>query len=63
MQRLRHFAGGTVDDGDKVVGYGNVLKDNAAMQMFDDRCSTSYAGSFALYKIYGAASAFAGNNG
>ncbi len=60
VQRLRHFAGGAVE-GDKVVGYGNVLPDGGAMQLFDDRCSTSYAGSFALYKIYGAAAAFAGS--
>lgn len=61
VQRLRHFAGGSVD-GDKRVGYGNVLTDGGAMQLFDDRCSTGYAGAFALYKIYGAAAAFAGTH-
>lgn len=60
VKRLRHFVGGRVD-GDS--GYGNVMADGGAVQMFDDRCSTSYAGAFALYKIYGAASAFAAANG
>ena len=59
VQRLRHFAGGAVE-GDSLVGYGNVLTDGGAIQLFDDRCSTGYAGAFALYKIYGAAAAFAG---
>jgi hypothetical protein len=62
VQRLRHFAGGPIE-GDTVVGYGNVLPDGGAMQLLDDRCSTGYAGSFALYKIYGAAAAFAGTKG
>ncbi|HEX7716443.1 MAG TPA: right-handed parallel beta-helix repeat-containing protein [Marmoricola sp.] len=62
VQRLRHFAGGAVE-GDKLVGYGNVMSNAAATQMFDDRCSTGYAGAFALYKIYGAAAAFAGSHG
>lgn len=61
VQRLRQFAGGSVD-GDKRVGYGNVLTDGGAMQLFDDRCSTGYSGAFALYKIYGAAAAFAGTH-
>jgi hypothetical protein len=39
-----------------------VLTDGGAMQLFDDRCSTGYAGAFALYKIYGAAAAFAGTH-
>jgi hypothetical protein len=59
VQRIRNFAGGPVE-GDERVGYGNVLTDGGAMQLFDNRCSTGYAGAFALYKIYGAAAAFAG---
>jgi hypothetical protein len=61
VQRLRNFDGGAVV-GDKLVGYGNVLPDGGAMQLFDDRCSTGYAGAFALYKIYGAAAAFASSH-
>lgn len=62
VQRIRHFVGGAVE-GDERVGFGNVLDDERANQMFDDRCSTGYAGAFALYKLYGAAAAFAGANG
>ncbi len=63
VQRLRHFDGGTVDDGNQQVGYGSVMKDNAANQLFNGRCSSGYAGAFALYKVYGAAAAFAGAQG
>ncbi|MGO4256829.1 right-handed parallel beta-helix repeat-containing protein [Marmoricola sp. RAF53] len=62
VKRLRHFAGGAVE-GDTLVGYGNVLPNGGAMQLLDDRCSTSYAGPLALYKIYGAAAAFGAANG
>jgi hypothetical protein len=61
VQRLRHFVGGPVE-GDELVGYGNTLRDGGALQLLDDRCSTGYAGAFALYKIYGAAAAFAAAN-
>jgi hypothetical protein len=61
VQRMRNFAGGSVE-GDALVAYGNVMSDAAAVQMFDGRCSTSYSGAFALYKIYGAASAFAASH-
>jgi hypothetical protein len=61
VQRMRNFAGGKIE-GDSLVGYGNVMTDPAAIQMFDERCSTGYAGAFALYKIYGAASAFAASH-
>lgn len=63
VQRLRHFAGGPVDNGSKRVGFGSVMKDNAANQLFNGRCSSGYAGAFALYKVYGAAAAFAGSQG
>lgn len=59
IQRMRHFAGGAVD-GDRLTGYGSVLTDDAANQMFNGRCTSGYAGSFALYKLYGAAAAFSG---
>ena len=62
VQRIRNFAGGSVigggSGGDKVVGFGNVLTNANATKLFDERCSTSYAGAFALYKLYGAAAAF-----
>jgi hypothetical protein len=62
VQRLRRFAGDRVE-GDTLTGYGNVLPDGGAVQLFDDRCTSGYAGAFALYKIYGAAAAFAGSPG
>ncbi|MBO9524293.1 MAG: right-handed parallel beta-helix repeat-containing protein [Nocardioidaceae bacterium] len=62
VQRIRHFVGGKVQ-GDETVGYGTVLRDGAAVRMLDNRCSTGYAGGFALYKLYGAAAAFASANG
>jgi hypothetical protein len=62
VQRIRNFAGGSVVGGasgtDKIVGYGNVLTNANASKLFDERCSTSYAGAFALYKLYGAAAAW-----
>lgn len=61
VQRLRNWVGGSVD-GDDRVGYGNVLPDGGAMQLLDNRCSTGYAGAFALYKLYGSAAAFAAAN-
>ncbi|MCW2855029.1 MAG: hypothetical protein JWR52_644 [Marmoricola sp.] len=60
LQRVRTWTGGPVSGNNTtLVGYGNVLRASNAATLFDDRCSTSYAGAFALYKIYGAASAFA----
>ncbi len=61
VQRLRAFTGGAVV-GDDLIGYGNVLPNGGAVQLLDDRCSTSYAGPLALYKIYGAAAAFGAAN-
>jgi hypothetical protein len=61
VQRIAHFDSGSVD-GDKRVGYGATLKDAQATKLFNGRCSTSYAGAFALYKIYGAAAAFTAAN-
>lgn len=57
VDRLRNFAGGRVD-GTKAVGYGATMSDARAIQFFEDRCSTFESGTYALYKLYGAASAF-----
>jgi hypothetical protein len=59
--RIQHWVGGSVD-GNTRVGYGSVLTRDQATRLFDDRCSTSYAGTLALYKIYGAAAAFINAN-
>jgi hypothetical protein len=61
VDRLSNWVGGSVD-GDTRVGYGSVLSRAQAAHVFQDRCSTGYAGSLALYKIYGAAAAFINAN-
>ncbi len=58
VQRIRDFATGKVD-GTKTLGHGAGMSDARATQLFEDRCSTFHAGSFALYKLYGAAAPFA----
>lgn len=59
LTRLSRWTGGPVH-GDSLIGYGTVLPDNRAAGMFDSRCKPRYAKSFALYKLYGPAAAFAG---
>lgn len=59
LARLNRWNGGTVE-GDKLIGYGSVLTADRAAALFDTRCKPRYAKSFALYKLYGAAAAFAG---
>jgi hypothetical protein len=58
VQRIRQFSTGRVD-GTKAVGYGAGMSDAQAGTLFEDRCSTFQAGSYALYKLYGAAAPFA----
>ncbi len=62
VQRIRDFATGAID-GSTPYGFGAGLSDTRAIQLFDGRCSTAHAGSFALYKLYGAAAPFAANVG
>ena len=59
LARLRRWNGGRVE-GDRLVGYGTVLPERTAAALFDSRCRTAGARSFALYKLYGAAAGFAG---
>ncbi len=61
VQRIRSHASARVNGGpgDADYGYGAYLTDNDAALVFEDRCSMFQAGPFALYKIYGAAAAFA----
>lgn len=61
VQRIARFVGGPVQ-GDRTIGYGATLRDDAAVRLLEGRCSTGYAGGFALYKIYGAAAAFSAAN-
>jgi hypothetical protein len=57
VDRIRHFATMPVD-GATPYGYGAGMPDARATRLFDDRCSMTEAGPFALYKIYGAAAPF-----
>jgi hypothetical protein len=57
LARLSHWTGGRADGS---AGYGTVLAGNRAARMFNTRCKPRYARSFALYKMYGTAAAFAG---
>jgi hypothetical protein len=61
VRRMTRFASGAINGrpGDATYGYGAYLRENDAALLMEDRCSTFQAGPFALYKIYGAAAAFA----
>jgi hypothetical protein len=52
VDRITRFAGGAVNDGDKVVGYGDTLSDGRAAELFDTWCPKAYAQGFLLYKLY-----------
>ena len=53
---MRAFMGGRVDQPGQ---RGQVLTDRAATRLFDSYCHRSFAGEFALYRIYGNAAGFA----
>jgi hypothetical protein len=57
VQRISHFATMPVE-GTTPYGYGAGMSDDRATKLFNSRCSTAYAGPFALYKLYGAAAPF-----
>ncbi|BBH17181.1 hypothetical protein Back2_14680 [Nocardioides baekrokdamisoli] len=64
VQRIQQVAGAPINGspGDQLLGYGASMSTNRAALLFEDRCSTAYAGPFALYKIYGAAAPFAASS-
>jgi hypothetical protein len=49
---IHEFAGGTVNDHEKVVGYGDTLTTEQANDLFNTTCSEGYAQGFVLYKLY-----------
>ncbi len=61
VQRIREFASGPINGspGSADYGYGAYLTDNDAALLLEARCNTFQAGPMALYKLYGAAAAFA----
>jgi len=50
--KVREFVGGVVVDGEKAVGYGDVLTTSQANALFDTTCRKRYAQGFVLYKLY-----------
>jgi hypothetical protein len=52
VERIRKFAGGVVNDGEKDIGHGNTLTDQQATDLFNDWCPRDYAQGFVLYKLY-----------
>ena len=52
VEKITEFAGGVVVDGERAVGYGEVLSDEQANALFDGWCPKSYAQGFVLYKLY-----------
>ena len=52
VSAVEEFAGGVVVDGEKAVGYGDVLTAKQANGLFNTTCRNRYAQSFVLYKLY-----------
>ena len=52
VAKIGEFAGGAVNDEEKVVGYGDTLSDERATQLFNTWCPKQYAQGFLLYKLY-----------
>ena len=46
--------------GPGIRGYGSVLDDDLAYNLFQSRCNIPNSESFLLYKLYGFAAGFAG---
>jgi hypothetical protein len=52
VDSITAFAGGSVVDGEKIVGYGDTLSDEDATNLFNNWCPQRYAQGFVLYKLY-----------
>jgi hypothetical protein len=57
IAKVKEFVGGVVVDGERAVGYGDVLTTEEANGLFDTTCSNGYAQRFVLYKLYSYAAA------
>jgi hypothetical protein len=57
-ERIRAFAGGVVNTGERDIGSGATLTSAQAASLFGGWCSRRYAGDFLLYKLYTHAAAF-----
>jgi len=56
---IRDFTGGEVAG---AQGSGRVLTDDEAYDLFENYCENEFARGFKLYKLYGRAAAFSGQN-
>jgi hypothetical protein len=59
IQRLREITGGPVV-GEGIRGYGAIVPDDQAYEMFDNWCGRRMTSNFTLYKLYGQAAGFIG---
>ncbi|HYH58383.1 MAG TPA: right-handed parallel beta-helix repeat-containing protein [Thermoleophilaceae bacterium] len=60
VAKIKEFVGGVVVDGEKAVGYGDVLTTEQANGLFNGHCSERYAQGFLLYKLYSYAAVLTG---
>jgi Right handed beta helix region len=60
VAKVKQFTGGVVVDGEKAVGYGDVLTTDQADALFGGTCRKRYAQGFVLYKLYSYAAAVGG---
>ena len=61
LRELHAFYGGPVSGKRRTAGYGTVLSDAQATQLFNGYCARSFARNFTLYKLYARAAAFGGS--
>ncbi len=52
LRQLKAFAGGDVNDGERLVGHGRTLSDADASSLFTSWCPRTYSQGFVLYKLY-----------
>jgi hypothetical protein len=50
--KIEEFAGGSVNDHEKIVGYGDTLSREQAHDLLNTTCENAYAQGFVLYKLY-----------
>jgi hypothetical protein len=52
VAKITEFVGGVVVDGERAVGYGDVLTTDQANALFNSTCGSRAAQSFLLYKLF-----------
>jgi hypothetical protein len=59
IAQIREFTGGPVSG---TEARGRTLSEERAYQLFENYCENEFARGFKLYKLYGRAAAFSGEN-